>query len=442
MATIAAPLRGRKETQRERLLGGMVAAVGQGGYSRANVSSVILHAGVSRPTFYEYFTDKDDCFLTTLRDINGLLLARVEEALRTRPWEPPIEAALRDLVDFARHNPAMARCAMNETASGGPCALSVREAGIVSLATTVESAYGELTPTTSAPDISLETVFGAVHRVISSRLRHGERALAGLLEGLLAWVRGYETERPRHRWRSGQTYSPPARSSSSSKTAALLPARLAPGRPRASEGEVAENNRLRIMLATASAVAEKGYSATTLADIVKRAELDTYTFYKTFAEKQDAFMAAHDLGFQELMAVTADAFFAAASWPERVWEAAGAFIQVLERHPTIARAGFLEAYAVGPDAVERVEDSHTAFTTFLREGYRLQTQIAPPPAVALEAIVCAVFEILHRRIREGREPQLVNLLPSVAHLCLTPFLGIDEANAFIDQKVDRRRTGV
>ena len=68
--------RGRKSTQRERLLASMVATVNRGGYGGANVSRIITEAGVSRPTFYEYFSDKDDCFLGALDDIHERLIAQ------------------------------------------------------------------------------------------------------------------------------------------------------------------------------------------------------------------------------------------------------------------------------------------------------------------------------------------------------------------------------
>jgi len=49
----------RKATQRERLLAAMVIAANRDGYAGANVSAVIAEAGVSRPTFYDCFEDRD-----------------------------------------------------------------------------------------------------------------------------------------------------------------------------------------------------------------------------------------------------------------------------------------------------------------------------------------------------------------------------------------------
>jgi AcrR family transcriptional regulator len=437
--TTPATQRGRKETQRERLLAGMVKTASQSGYARTTVSSVIAHAGVSRPTFYDYFTDKDDCFLAALSTVHELLMPNIGEAIAAEQPERAIEMALRELIVFSRSEPAMARLLTNETLSGGQCALDARAEGIAALAAVVESAHGEMASTAKAPDIPAEIALGAVYRLLSTRLRRGERALAGLQEDVTRWVRSYEAPLIEHCWRLDCGHPALPHSPLLAKTVTRPPPPLPPGRPRVSEEEVAENHRLRIMLATATLAAEKGYGATTVADIVKRAGLDARAFYKSFAEKQDAFMAAHELGFQELMAVTAGAFFAGTNWPERTWEAGRAFTQFLECNPTIARAGFVEAYAVGLDAVERVENSHVAFTIFLREGYQFRPNAHPPSPVALEAIIAAIFEIVHRQARDRGELGLSGLLPSMAHLCLTPFLGSSKTNEFVNRKLARDR---
>ena len=49
--------------QRERLLAAMLRATAQLGYRELSVQDVLERAGVSRPTFYEHFENKEDCFL-------------------------------------------------------------------------------------------------------------------------------------------------------------------------------------------------------------------------------------------------------------------------------------------------------------------------------------------------------------------------------------------
>jgi len=143
----------------------------------------------------------------------------------------------------------------------------------------------------------------------------------------------------------------------------------------------------------------------------------------------------HELGVQQVMSATAGAFFTGASWPERMWEAGRAFTGFLQSNPMIAHVGFVEAYAVGPAAVQRVEDSHVTFTIFLQEGYQQKPRRTPPSRVALEAIITSIFEIVYREVRGRKDARVTGMLGHMAFLALAPFLGPAEANRFIDQKL-------
>src|SRR5450759_5219883 len=99
----------RKATQLERLLTGMVTAANRDGYAGANVSEVIGEAGVSRPTFYDYFGDRDDCFVAAVADVQGRLLREVQYAVASGPPERALAGALEATVAFAASQPAEAR---------------------------------------------------------------------------------------------------------------------------------------------------------------------------------------------------------------------------------------------------------------------------------------------------------------------------------------------
>src|SRR5450759_4230531 len=100
--------KGRKSTQRERLLAGMVTTANRDGYAGANVSKIIAEAGVSRPTFYEYVSDRDDCFLGALDDIQQRLLAEIREAVADHAPQQAMQASLTALLQFASAEPAQA----------------------------------------------------------------------------------------------------------------------------------------------------------------------------------------------------------------------------------------------------------------------------------------------------------------------------------------------
>jgi AcrR family transcriptional regulator len=415
------------------MLEGMVTVANRDGYAAANVASVIEEAGVSRPTFYEHFTNREECFLAASAQVQSELLQSIKAAVENRPGAQAAPAVIEALVAFATSEPARARFLMSETLAGGPPTLDARDESVEEIASIVEEAQ-KLAGATALADLPAAILIGASYRLLSSRLRRGERALGELTAELLSWMHRYEQPMATRRWSARSAPPEPADPSPPLLGARLrAPAPLAPGRPRIPEDAVAENHRLRIMFATAELVQEQGYTATTIAEITKRAGVDGRVFYRMFADKQEAFSAIHELGFQQLMAATASAFFTAEHWPERMWEALSALSGWLEVNPAIAHVGFVESYAVGVEAVQRVQDSLIAFTIFLQEGYQHQPLEDPPTQLDLEAIVTSVFEILYRQVRSCDKPRIRATLPSLIHLSLAPFIGATETNRFIEK---------
>ena len=423
----------------------MVDVANRRGYAGANVSAVIAEAGVSRPTFYDYFADREECFTATIEDVREELLAAVTVAVEgAQAPEGALGAAIEAIVAFTDAQNARGRFLMGESMSGGRLALDARDQGIASIAAVIEVAEEALGARTPAVDLDYRILLGSVFRMIATRLRRGEAALTGLTGELSEWVDAYRVPSSKRRWHELQPGSSQVRSAHVPEVPIQqMPNVYPPGRPRVSEAEIAENHRLRILYAAARTAEQKGYIATTVADITKLARVDGRVFYRQFSDKQEAFTAVHELGFQQVMDVTSKAFFAAEGWPERSWEAGRALTQLLQENPLVANVGFVEAYAVGPGAVQRIEDSHTAFMFFLQEGLVYRPKRTPPSRVAMEAIVASIFEVIYSQARRGEDLQIAGALGYIAHTWLTPFLGAAEANRFIDahQKPGRARSG-
>jgi AcrR family transcriptional regulator len=67
--------------QRERMLRAMAEAMVEYGYVRTPVAEIIRRAGVSRETFYQQFSSKQDCFLAALEEVLGHLGSAMNMAL-------------------------------------------------------------------------------------------------------------------------------------------------------------------------------------------------------------------------------------------------------------------------------------------------------------------------------------------------------------------------
>jgi AcrR family transcriptional regulator len=415
----------------------MVQATVERGYEAANVSAVISNARVSRPTFYDYFADREACFLAALGEVQQRLLDRAGEELSGAPPRDALARAIAALVAFAEEDPAAGRFLTAEAMTSGPRGLSLREQGIERLAVLVERAERGAGAASPLPDVDPRVVLGSAYRMLAMRLRRGEGRLAELGEALTAWVASYERPGRSRRWATLEPSARPARSAHVPEgPIQRMPGVFPPGRPRVSEQEVSENHRLRILYAVARLAAEEGYGAMTVADIKALARVDGHVFYQLFADKQEAFAAAHELGFQQVMDVTSKAFFSAAAWPERSWEAGRALTGLLDANPMVGKVGFVEAYAAGAETTQRVEDSHAAFMFFLQDGLVHSTREPPPSREAMEAIIAAVFEIIFLEACK-RKPQTSRLLGYIAHLWLAPFLGAAASDRFIGAQLQR-----
>ncbi len=425
----------RKSTQRERLMVGMTEVAAREGYAAASVARVIARAGVSRPTFYDYFAHREDCFLSTHRALASDLLDRVHRSVQAEDPTRSVQAALTAIVEFACAEPIPACLLMQEAMAAGPDARDERDRTIKKIAKIVEGARAQAPADAITPDLSVTALTGGVYRLLSMRLRRGERDLEPFVRDLGLWLAAYEQPTSEHRWRTLRAGTAPTPSPGMPELSELLwsaPPPLRRGRNRASDGEVSQNQRERIMVAALQVAHEQGYLETTIADIATAAQVDRRVFYHHFQSKQDAFLATLERGAQQMLGVAAGAFFSAPTWPERVWEAGHAFTRFQAANVALADVALIEAYAIGPTAVQRFEELRTAFTIFLQEGHQHQRDgTAPVSSPVLEAIAATVFEIVYHEIRHGRTDQLARLLPHVAHLCLAPFLGVAATDAFI-----------
>ncbi|HUP90726.1 MAG TPA: TetR/AcrR family transcriptional regulator [Solimonas sp.] len=67
-----------RASQRERLVRAMLALVAERGYAATTVPAVVAHARASRNAFYEFFKDKQECFLAACEEAAADVLATMQ----------------------------------------------------------------------------------------------------------------------------------------------------------------------------------------------------------------------------------------------------------------------------------------------------------------------------------------------------------------------------
>lgn len=115
-------------SQRDRLLRAMAETMAKRGYVRTSVADVLRAAGVSRETFYEQFTSKEDCFMAAYDAAAGLLLADIPRsgAGGASGRLEAFERGLAGYLDALAAEPEFARLFLVEVYAVGPEAIARR----------------------------------------------------------------------------------------------------------------------------------------------------------------------------------------------------------------------------------------------------------------------------------------------------------------------------
>jgi AcrR family transcriptional regulator len=431
--------------QRERLLEGVVKSVQRRGYGETTIAHVVALAGVSRSTFYEQFADLEACFLAAYRELAARLACDLRGRTDGAPWAGKAQAMLGHVLDPVVEEPlAEWRLLLSQARGAGPTVRAEREHVVSGLEREIEAILSSAPAGAQTLDIPAKALLGGVRSVISIR---GHRADPGdreeLARDLAAWVLSYSVDgvhrrRGRADWEELARTLPSAPPATNSATASTEPARL-PRRHDLPPAQLARVYYGRIVMATARVVREKGYAAMSVSDIVAAARVSRTDFYNQFLGKRDAFMAMQTESMQQSIAATSSAFFAAPTWPERVWSGLRALLEHMAGAPELTYAAIVEPSTVGEDALQRHTDTLRAYNLFLQEGYRQRPEAHALPHICSDAITGAMLETVHDDIYNDRIEQLPCLLPQLAHVALTPFIGAEQAGALVDAKVDALR---
>jgi AcrR family transcriptional regulator len=195
-------------------------------------------------------------------------------------------------------------------------------------------------------------------------------------------------------------------------------ATLPRGRHGLTRAEVAADQRERIFHAMADAMAERGYAATPVAEIVKRAGVSRESFYQHFASKQDCFLAAYEWATDALRGSFAAGLGADGSALERFDALLGRYLAALADDPRRARLFLVEAYAAGPEVMRRRLEVQQEATAELAEllGARGARQ-----RFACEALLAATVQMVTARITLDQPAELDRLRPPLVALAATLF---------------------
>ena len=204
--------------------------------------------------------------------------------------------------------------------------------------------------------------------------------------------------------------------------------RQPPGPEPVSRAEAADDQRRRILEATADLIAEHGYAETTIEQIVRRAKVGYATFYKHYADKEEAFLALLDAAVERTVYVVEEAYDREdGPWTDKVGAGLGALLAAAAEHPSVARACLVEAPTAGPEAAARHEAALKRFVPLLRPGRELNPRSDKLPESLEDTLVGGVLWVINQRLIAGEADKLRGLLPEALEFLLRPYVGEDAA---------------
>jgi AcrR family transcriptional regulator len=183
--------------------------------------------------------------------------------------------------------------------------------------------------------------------------------------------------------------------------------KLRPGRGTPRE-EAERNQRERLFAATVAVVAEKGYEATTVADLVKLSGVSRSAFYRHFHDKEACFLEA----IEAMVEPTFEKLAGDESRPPGVDRMRAAFetlIQTIVDQPAAAKMCVVEVYAAGEAGavlVDRMMDRSTEVMAGLLEQVPERRGM---PIELVRSIVGGIQKVIHKRLYRDQVEELPDL---------------------------------
>ncbi|WP_280336266.1 TetR/AcrR family transcriptional regulator [Nocardia wallacei] len=201
-----------------------------------------------------------------------------------------------------------------------------------------------------------------------------------------------------------------------------------PGLPRGRSSlpaeQAREEQRSRLLRGVISAVAEKGYAATTVADIVARARVSRREFYQHFTDKQQCFLDAALAG--------AEVVFAALEPPaeqidplDMLRRSIRGYLGLCSAEPEFTRCLIIELPGMGELGLALRNVGYQRIADILREWHvrarEVRPEWPPVPGAMFTAAVGAIEELVLGPISAGCPDELPEQEQSAVEVLLRLF---------------------
>lgn len=206
-----------------------------------------------------------------------------------------------------------------------------------------------------------------------------------------------------------------------------------------SRSDAASQQRHRILRATAELIAKRGYAGTKNDTIVRRARVGYGTFYKFFADKDEAYRALFEETYEVHAPRIAEAFGGPADerpWGDRVAAAIAVFYATIAADPILWKACIVEVLTAGPEVLKRNDEAIESLGEILKFGREEKSAPAILPRSLEATLAGGIVWVAYQRLVLGEADKLPGLLSEVVQFSLLPYLGEREAIKVAQRNAD------
>lgn len=176
----------------------MADAVAEKGFAWVTVADVVSRAGVSRETFYEHFSDKEECFIALL-DQGARVLYEILGSVLSAEADDPVEQLdrmMKAYLNTLAGEPAFAKAFLIDAYGAGPNAIARR----IELQRRFIDLVAEIFDSTEPDSVgrfACEALVASLSSMVTVRVGSGRlEELPGLREPIMELVRRVVAEGP------------------------------------------------------------------------------------------------------------------------------------------------------------------------------------------------------------------------------------------------------
>jgi AcrR family transcriptional regulator len=176
---------------------------------------------------------------------------------------------------------------------------------------------------------------------------------------------------------------------------------------------VARNQRSRLYGGMIEAVSQRGYQATTVANVIALAGVSRRAFYELFPNKEHCFLGAHDIVVAEARRRLLEAWQSERGWMNRMHASCKALLDGAAEEPKGPHLVLVDSLGIGPRARERMQLGGLIFERIVSSAFQLAPEDVRFTELTSRAVVSGVRHVAFARMLAGQQQELSGLADEV-----------------------------